>query len=59
MKTEITIKFANENQRKTFMKWFIDWGFDDLCYSDLVRDDLSSEDFYDELKPIPSGFKIT
>lgn len=59
MKNKVTIKFANEIQRKTFMKWFIDYGFDELCYSDSVRDDLSSEDFFDELKHIPNGFEIT
>ena len=56
---EVNIEFANEEQRKVFMKWFIDYGYDELCYSDSVRDDLSSDDFYDELEHIPGGFKIT
>ncbi len=56
---EVTIKFANKEQRETFMKWFIDYGYDELCYSDSVRDDLDSNNFYDELEFIPDGFKIT
>jgi hypothetical protein len=57
---EVIIKFANENQCKTFMKWFTDYGYDELLMSDSVRDDLSSEDFYGGyLKHIPGGFKIT
>lgn len=59
MNNEVTIKFANEEQCKTFMKWFIDYGYDELCMSDSVSDDLSSEDFYDELEHIPGGFNIT
>jgi len=57
--SNITIEFANEEQRKTFIKWFIDYGFDELCYNDGVRDDLSSDDFYDTLICSSVGFKIT
>ena len=56
---KIKIEFANEEQCKCFMKWFIDWGYDELSMSDSVRDDLSSEDFYNELIHIRDGFKIT
>ena len=56
---EVKIEFDNEEQLKAFMKWFIDWGFDDLCMSDSALDDLSSDDFYDEIEHIPGGFKIT
>ena len=56
---EVKIEFANEEQCKTFMKWFIDYGYDELCMSDSVRDDLDLDNFYDKLEHIPGGFKIT
>jgi len=45
--SKVTLQFNNNEQAEVFFSWFKEYGFDALCDSDMVHDDLPSELFYD------------
>ena len=59
MKSNLVIlDFKTKYQMKVFMDWFETYGFDQLCESDSVHDDLPADEFYEKCNKTKIGFDI-